>query len=244
MLALIDSDLVAFRCAASAENEPEDIAILRVDKLMRDILEAVEAEEYLAFLTGPGNFRKQINPEYKANRKDQPLPIHLKACKDFLIQEWNAQATEGVEADDALGIEQWKYCSLPIDDFGNTHPDFKHTVICSLDKDMLQVPGMHYQWPIYNREGRFHQVFELDGLKTFYRQMLEGDTSDNVKGVTGIGKVKAAKLIDHLTTEKEMFNTVCKLYNDADRFQMNLDCLWIMRNPNEQFTDRSIFGHS
>lgn len=227
MLALIDSDLVAFRCAASAENEPEDIAILRVDKLMRDILEAVEAEEYLAFLTGPGNFRKQINPEYKANRKDTPLPKHLQICKDFLTQEWNAQLTEGIEADDAMGIAQTN-----------------ETVICSLDKDMLQVPGMHYQWPIYNREGRFHQVFELDGLKTFYRQMLEGDTSDNVKGVAGIGKVKAAKLIDHLTTEEEMFNTVCKLYNDADRFQMNLDLLWIMRHPNEQFTDRSIFGHS
>lgn len=223
MLALIDSDLVAFRCAASAENEPEDIAILRVDKLMRDILEAVEAEEYLAFLTGPGNFRKQINPEYKANRKDTPPPKHLGICRHFLVRDWNAQVTKEIEADDALGIHQTN-----------------ETVICSLDKDMLQVPGMHYQWPIYNREGRFHQVFELDGLKTFYKQMLIGDVSDNVKGVAGIGKVRAAKLIDHLTTEKEMFNTVCGLYNDADRFQTNLDCLWIMRNKDEQFTDRNI----
>ena len=42
MIALLDGDLVAYRCAASAESDPVDIAIIRADRLMRDILEATE----------------------------------------------------------------------------------------------------------------------------------------------------------------------------------------------------------
>lgn len=239
MISLIDGDLISFRCAASAEEEPESIALLRTDKLIRDILEATKAESYQCFLTGSNNFRKEINPEYKANRKDKPLPKHLNACREFLVVEWKSKVTDGIEADDALGIQQELYNrvnhSMLLE---NQLVGCKQTVICSLDKDLLQIPGMHYQWPIYNREGMFHNVLYLDGLKHFYKQMLIGDVSDNIKGVDGIGKVKASKLVDNCETEEEMMEIVCGLYKDPDRFQINADCLWIMRNENEQWSDR------
>lgn len=219
MIALIDSDLVTFRCAASAESEPEDIAILRVDKLMRDIIQAVEAESYVSFLTGPGNFRKNINPEYKANRKDKPLPIHLNACRQFLIEEWNTKVTEGYEADDALGIEQ----------------QVEESVICSLDKDLDQIPGYHYNWV----SGEMYTVSELEGIKHFWKQMLIGDRADNIFGIDKIGKVKAGKLIDPLTDQEEMFWTVSNLYGtDSERFWMNTDCLWIWRKPDGCFSQQ------
>ena len=212
-IALIDADIVAYRCAASNDVEGgEEIAILRTHKLMQDILDVTEASEYRGFLTGSGNFRKQINPEYKANRKDKPLPLWLKSCKDYLITEWKAEVCVGYEADDALGMYQTE-----------------DSIICTIDKDLDQVAGKHYNFV----KQEFYDVLELDGLRHFYKQLLIGDRADNIFGVDGIGKVKAAKLIDHLNDGPEMFTTVKDLYDSEERLLINGQCLWIWRKEND-----------
>jgi len=148
---------------------------------------------------------------------DTPLVSSGNDCKAFLTTEYNAITTDGYEADDALGFNQTE-----------------DSIICSIDKDLLMIPGHH--WNFVKKEHR--EVSELDGIKAFYRQMLIGDSSDNIFGVKGIGKVKAAKLIDHLETEDEMFKLVVDLYSDPERFIMNADCLWIWRKEKEHFTSR------
>lgn len=220
-IALIDADLVAFRCAATVKDyDPVDVAIYRVDVLMRQILEATESKEYKAFLTGRGNFRKAINPEYKANRKDKEPPCYLQECREYLIKEWNAVVSEGCEADDLLGIEQTD-----------------ETVVCSLDKDLLMIPGVHFNW----NKLEYTHVDQLTGLRTFYKQMMIGDRSDNIFGVDKVGPVKAAKLIDHLTDEVQMLSTTLDLYNDdIERFIMNAQCLWIMQNKDETWVQRTL----
>lgn len=215
MALLIDADIIAYRAAASAEDENLDVAIMRTANMMDELLNFDSS--FIAFLSGPNNFRKVINPEYKANRKDVIKPQYLVDCKAFLTTEYNAITTDGYEADDALGFNQTE-----------------DSIICSIDKDLLMIPGHHYNF--VKKEHR--EVSELDGIKAFYRQMLIGDSSDNIFGVKGIGKVKAAKLIDHLETEDEMFKIVVDLYSDPARFIMNSDCLWIWKKENEKFSDR------
>lgn len=216
MTTLVDGDIVAYRCAAVSEAEPVEIACMRTDMMMRDIL-ALE-EDQITYLTGKDNFRYKINPDYKANRKDKPRPIHLPACRDFLINEYKAIVIDGYEADDALGWSQKE-----------------DTIIFSIDKDLLMIPGHHYNFI----KKEYCEVSDLDGLKAFYRQMLIGDTSDNLFGVKGLGKVKAAKIIDPLETEEEMYNKVKALYEgDNERFTMNLNCFWIQRKQGQLFTDR------
>ena len=239
-VALIDADLVAYRCAASCEKrekgelialDPVEIAIARADTLIHDILYGTQADEYRAFLSGKNNFRYKINPNYKANRRDTPKPEHLDACREFLATEWKASVTEGYEADDALGINQTD-----------------NTIICSLDKDLRMIPGKHYSWQIegtsvngkkWIREASLTEVSPIDGLRTFYKQMLIGDTSDNITGIRGIGEVKAAKLIDHLTTEESMFGEVYRMYSDDTRFYMNADCLWVLQKEDTQYSKRN-----
>ena len=80
----------------------------------------------------------------------------------------------------------------------------------------------------------------MEGLKSFYRSMLVGDSSDNVFGVEKIGKVKAAKIIDPLTTGEEMYLKVVVLYSNPERFLMNADCLWLMRKEGEKYTNRKL----
>lgn len=220
MIGNLDGDLIAFRCSASVGLEgEEEIAILRTDKLMRDLLYNTESTSYNCYLSGRNNFRKKVNPEYKANRKDKEPPRWLQSCREYLIKEWNAVVSEGCEADDLLGINQHNTDSVCI----------------SLDKDLLMITGWHFRW--LDNEKIF--VTPDQGLKAFYKQMLIGDKSDNIFGVRGIGPVKAAGIIDTLDTEEEMINTVFKLYEeDAERFWMNAQCLWIMQKEKETWQDR------
>ena len=106
MQALIDFDIVAYSNAASAENDPVEVAYMRIDQMIHSILDTTGAETFRGFLSGSGNFRHEIYPEYKANRKDMVEPRWRKACKEYLVREWDAEVTDGYEADDAMGIAQ------------------------------------------------------------------------------------------------------------------------------------------
>jgi 5'-3' exonuclease len=226
MRAIVDGDLISYRCSASASQSTVDIAIWRVDDLVQRILREVGASEYIIYLSGNDNFRKVLDPTYKANRV-QERPQFLEDCREHLVKVWKAKVTDGYEADDAIGIEATA-CFTEGTPF----------VICSLDKDLRQLPGKHYSWEIsgvtggtaWTRKAEHVFVTPLDGLKNFYKQLLIGDPSDNIKGVTGIGKAKAAKIIDPLTFEEDMDSAVRAFYDTDERYQLNKQLLWILRN--------------
>lgn len=228
MQALLDADLVAYRCAASAEGESEEVALLRVDKLMRQLLEETNADSYRAFLTGTSNFRKEIDPNYKANRTAPP-PQWLQHCREFLVREWKAEVADHVEADDLLGISQT-----------TAHSAGQDTCIVSLDKDLLMIPGTHYQWgistPKWTKEAKWYDVSDLEGLRSFYISSLVGDKTDNIFGVDGLGKVKSSRILADLGTEQEMFDRCRELYSNDERFFRNLKLLWIFRRENDIFS--------
>lgn len=222
----------AFRSAATAENDNLGIAVYRVEEMIDKTLNETGASEFSIYLSGDSNFRNQIYPEYKANRT-QPKPRFLKEVKEYLKDKYEAVVADNCEADDLLGIEQ---CN---------HLD---TIICSIDKDLRMIPGMHYSFEIGGkilkgpREGetwiRPMEIVEVtpsEGLKRFYIQLLTGDTTDNVKGVVGIGKVKAEKILAGLETEKELFEAVADHYSSEEEMLMNGQCLWIFRKPNDRW---------
>ena len=209
--AYLDLDIVAYRCAASSEDEEEGIAHFRVDDMMNTILLRLQCEHYIGYLTGRNNFRKILYPEYKANRKDKPKPKWLQSCRDYLQFKWGGLVTNGVEADDALGI-------AASHELGS--------VICSIDKDLLQIPGDHYNFVKDEHEYIGGRAADLN----FWCQLLIGDTSDNVTGVRGIGPVKARKALEPLKDATEWFAAVRKLYADDGRFLTNLNVLWVQRN--------------
>jgi 5'-3' exonuclease len=220
-ISLIDGDLVAFTCAASANKEEEWQSWARVNDLMKRILDANQSTSFTVYLTGKNNFRRVIDTAYKANRKDKELPIYLDSCRELLVHRWGARIVDGMEADDAMGIEQ---CQSPHND----------TVICSLDKDMLMIPGEHYNW----RKEIYTQVD--NGFPHFFQQLLIGDTSDNVKGIYGLGPVKAKRLIpDDMEDEAEMFEIVRDLYDDDKRLLTNCALLWIHRDKGQTWIHRS-----
>lgn len=225
MICLLDLDIVAYRCAATAENDPEWVAVARTKELIETILAEVGATEYKCFLTGSNNFRKKIYPLYKANRT-KPAPVHLAACKQYGVDHWQAQVCEGYEADDALGIAQEKTLE------GNT-------IICSIDKDLRQIPGEHYNFVKKARD----YVSPENALRTFYTQLLVGDPGDNIKGVPGIGKAKAPKILDGCNTEDEMFDAVRETYNDDKLMLLNGQLVWLFRKENDIWNPEKLKEH-
>jgi len=215
MRALIDGDIVVYRAAASAEETEQWVALARADKLMQDILEDTQADSYGVYLTGSGNFRREIAPSYKAQRPDA-RPQHWQAVREFLVTQHKAVMCEGFEADDQLGIEQDKH--------GGS------TVICSIDKDLLQIPGKHYNFV----KKTFQTVTHDEGLKFLYMQSLIGDRSDNIIGVQGLGPVKAANALAGLLPE-EYYDKCRALYDDDERFHLNMQLLYIWQKPNDMW---------
>lgn len=217
MKALIDADIVAYRVACTlAEDDAEDFVYARTEDLVDQILVNTEATEYRLFLTGKNNFRYSIYPEYKAHRPTEK-PFWLEKCREYLIATFNAEVINGQEADDALGINQTE-----------------DTIICSIDKDLLMIPGQHYNFV----KDEFITVTPESGIRHFYMQCLTGDRSDNIKGIEKIGPKKAEKILAGCVTEQEMFNAVRDAYSNDEEFLMNGRVLWIRRKENEDWKDR------
>ena len=146
---------------------------------------------------------------------------------------WEAEVIEGKEADDAMGIKQMT--------------SSEETIICSIDKDMDMIPGLHFNW----RTKKRYVIDELQAMRNFYTQLLTGDAVDNIRGVPGIGKVRAADILNGLETEKEMFDAVYQAYYDKhlkegmedpendeavmDELTENAKLLWIWRKENDEW---------
>lgn len=189
---------------------PEDVrnALYNVRSMVettcRDLCAGLE--DVTIFLSGPENFRIELATlkPYKGNRDETHKPIHGPAIKEFMLKTYNTVVSDGCEADDELSITQHE-CLAQGED----------SVICTLDKDLDMVPGFHYNF--VKRE--LYHVDPADCLVYFYRQMLTGDTVDNIPGIKGIGPVKAQQIIpwpdedpDPHVTEQDWYDRVRALY--------------------------------
>lgn len=208
MRSLVDTDILLYRIGFTTENEDEGIARARFNEMAEGILSETGATSYQFWLSDStaNNFRTKIYPEYKANRKDFKKPKHYDFLKDLAIEEWGARVTVGQEADDALGIEQTK-------DYNSLAPASERTIICSIDKDLHQIPGNHYNF--VKKESSI--VEPEDGRKFFYQQLLKGDSVDNLQGAPGIGDAKAAKALGSESSEVGLFRLVRDCYMEQYR---------------------------
>ena len=228
MIALIDGDILLYRIGFTTEQESLQIAEYRMATYIKDILVRIPCDDYKLYLTdSKGNYRMLINPDYKGNRK-QPKPRHYNLLKSYLINYHSAIIATGQEADDALGIEQ----TILGDD----------SIICSIDKDLLMIPGWHYNFVKDN----VIYISHKEGLRHFYGQLLTGDPVDNVKGLSGIGPKKAAKILEGCKNEQEFKTAVFAAYTNKfpdfstekirETIQNTGRLLWIRRQHGEFWT--------
>jgi 5'-3' exonuclease len=229
MKALFDSDIFAYRAASACEDEDEATAQRTLERLIVDVLMCgvdniypdCFVDSWSMHLTGKNNFRYQIatTVPYKGNRVDKPKPKHLAFLRSYLVKEWGASISEGEEADDTIAIEATK--------LGD------NCVIVSLDKDLDQICGWHYNFVKHIG----YYITSEEGLVKLYTQMLTGDAADNIKGLFRVGPVKAAKIIGDTTDELELYNKVLEAYEgNAERVLENAQLLFLRRYEGQIWT--------
>ena len=230
MRALIDADNLAFACAASAEEEDVEVACTRADSFIENILAETGATEYELWFSGDNNFRYNVYPEYKGNRKASYRPLWEKEVKQYITEKWEAYWTDDIEADDMLGIRQLE-CT--------------DTILAHLDKDLNQIKGLHYNWELRRlgevvREKRIYTVSNEEADYWFFYQLLVGDTTDNIKGVRGIGPKKAAGILHGCESNRERYEAVLGRYSSEEELDLNAQCVYIHRKHNDHW--RNIIG--
>lgn len=210
-IALLDGDLIAYRIAAALEHTidwGDDVWTLHsdlseakrvLDNQIATFIETLGVTKVRCAVSGKGNFRKILSPDYKANRKDKRLPIVFKPLLDYMVETYDGFRKDGIEADDVLGI--WQTKAKP-----------GETVIVSGDKDMATIPGCHYNW--LKDEG-IRRVTEAEATRFHMLQTLMGDTADNVPGCPGCGPVKADKILGPETCPVMMWEAVCDAFIKA-----------------------------
>jgi DNA polymerase-1 len=232
VLALIDGDIVRYRTGFASNDVDERIALWRANETIEQILSAVGATEYRIYLSDnkDNNYRYKLYPQYKASREKQPKPVHHEALKDYLIQEWGAIVTPNQEADDALGIDQTDRLPPVVTDTGEIeYANYSRTVICSIDKDLLQVPGRHYNW-VRNE----HQtVTAAEGIRRFYVQCLTGDRTDDIPGIHRVGPKTAEKILGEASEESEYYQLVKTAWQNDEQFHLVAKLLWVRRYEGE-----------
>ena len=217
---LIDGDVIVYRIGFATQRKDDDgdivpeplpYALHSTKRFINGMIKDTGADSYRLFLTGKNNFRLQVDSEYKANRKDTAKPIHYQAIRDYMVKHFKAEVIEGMEADDALALNQTD-----------------NTMIASIDKDLLMVEGEHYNFV----KKEFNHVTYEAGIHWFYMQMLMGDKVDNIIGIRGIGIKKAEKI---LAESKDWDATVEGRYEDEfgegwyQRMVQNTQLLWMLQ---------------
>ncbi|OLP45226.1 DNA polymerase I [Rhizobium oryziradicis] len=138
-------------------------------------------------------FRKDIYPEYKANRSAPPeelIPqfgLIRQATRAFNLP---CIETEGFEADDIIATYARKAEALGAD-----------VTIVSSDKDLMQLvtANVHMYDAMKDKQIGIPDVIEKWGVppeKMIDLQSLTGDSTDNIPGIPGIGPKTAAQLLE------------------------------------------------
>jgi len=140
------------------------------------------------------NFRYQVADQlahgYKHNRVSDPIP-GTEEVLEVMARGFNSVLHDKWEADDAVVALKREF------------PD--NIMLAAIDKDVLnQTEGIHFDY----RKGEPHVTTKENSIRYAYWQCLVGDPGDGYKGVPGVGKVKAEKLLTPGMTELQMWKTV------------------------------------
>lgn len=236
---------VLFQISKAAIPEPIENALHLVRTSLENIRLAVagalaetgdEITSFELFLSGSINFRHDIATikPYKGNRDPDAKPYWYKEIREYMVNTWKAKVVEPWEADDMVSIIQTE------------DPD--NTIICTIDKDLRMVPGFQYNY----RTKEFIAVDYQEALMAFYKQLVSGDSTDNIPGVYKAGKAAAEKLIREYMSEQDMYDAALQAYQEsldkygektgyahlsaAEALLENARLLWMLEYPGQLWT--------
>ncbi len=206
-LLIVDGLNVAFRW------KHQNILDFKYDyiRTIESLAKSYKAGTIIVCADGGSSYRKEIYPEYKANRKERYAEQTEQEAKEFemFMAEFSDTLTlirdrypvfhfRGVEADDIAAYITLKF-------------DYDDCWLISSDKDWdLLINDKVSRFSTVTRKETTvhnwdeHYDFEIEDYITF--KCLTGDKGDNVPGVPGVGPKRAVQLM-------EQYGTVFDIYD-------------------------------
>ena len=183
---------------------PTNAVYAYIQMLLKIIAEEKPSHIMVAFDKGK-TFRHESYDDYKGGRSETPkelkeqIPYAKKVTRAMGI---TVEEIENYEADDIIGTYSKK-----IDE---------EVLVVSSDRDLLQLISPNVKMKllkmkdyVYYNEKSFYEDYGIKPIEIIDLKALMGDSSDNIKGVAGIGEKTALKLI------KE-YHTIDNLYKNID----------------------------
>ena len=183
---------------------PTNAVYAYIQMLLKIIAEEKPSHIMVAFDKGK-TFRHESYDDYKGGRSETPkelkeqIPYAKKVTRAMGI---TVEEIENYEADDIIGTYSKK-----IDE---------EVLVVSSDRDLLQLISPNVKMKllkmkdyVYYDEKSFYEDYGIKPIEIIDLKALMGDSSDNIKGVAGIGEKTALKLI------KE-YHTIDNLYKNID----------------------------
>ena len=201
-------------------------------KDLQEVLDKTWSNDYvMAFGHANDNFRLDMYPEYKSNRRTEAAKKHqnpfVPILKDLVLNEGLGVRSPYREADDMVGIwaTQAEQEGIPF-------------VVCTVDKDLKCIPGKYYN--VKNKE--LETITPLFAMRHYYGQLLQGDPTDYIPGIPGLGPKTAMGLMASCNTPEECQEIVVShyisYYDEAweDFLLANGKLIHIQRHWNDYFT--------
>ena len=201
---LIDGDIVVYQYSSTVEHEVDwgnDVWSLWADakEAQQLILQYIDilvdetaADDFIFCFSDKDNFRKDIDSNYKSNRKGKRKPVCYKSLKQWITDEYKTETWDRLEADDVMGIMA---TSTMLEG---------EKVIVSEDKDLKTIPGLLW------RSGEMLNISQEEADYNHLYQTLVGDATDGYPGLRGVGDKRATELLKTPTWE-----TVVKAFEKA-----------------------------
>lgn len=207
MIALVDADkykyTVTYYIYKQLQDTGEKLDINdSVDLVFNGLNNSIKFKNIVFFFSGKSEntFRDKIGfvKRYKGNRIDKADPYmydgkfeDLKNIPDSFKRYGYVFKYDDIEADDLISM-----LSGP------------NTFIISDDKDLQQIPGLHYDF----KSSTFHLVSKEVGVRNLAYQLLVGDVTDNVPAIDGLGHVGATKILDAIPNASSYLISVIMHY--------------------------------
>ena len=223
MILLIDADSLVFASCCRTKNTPDELpyytkiedSINKFDeqfqKIVNDLEQEYDIEKVISFNGCKGNFRKKITTNYKANRKNQPLPPLLHDMHQYVKDTYESKYGYGIETDDMVA----RYWYTLSNEFGRDN-----VMIVSIDKDYKQFPCLMYNYHYKHRV--VLDISEDEALYNFYEQMIMGDTADNVNYFRGKGKKFAENYYKDCYTKYQYTKKLYELFKQQYKSKAKL----------------------
>ena len=251
---IVDGDVVVYKVAEAVADsfevstDEQDDFIYRnigwaskeaanryLDEMINEIGLSCKAQNVCICLSDmDSNFRKSLNPAYKANRKSIK-PILYEYLRKYMIEAgYMVYERPSLEADDVIGILATSTKIIKGD-----------KVVWSLDKDFKTIPCKFHRASIKG-DDESKIISEAEADWWFMYQTLVGDTVDGYSGCKGIGDKTARKILGEVGEHSisEMWQSVINTYKSKgytkDDALLNARMARILRAEDYDFKNKEV----